>query len=83
MLEEVLTQAQQIGMISEDFYYLLTSLDAHTVDLHSFKVLKTGSDKIIYCLGRCSFPLGFIMSKYCERFRTARSTLKNPELFQF
>ena len=43
MIEEVLTQAQQIGMISEDFYYLLTSLDAHTVDLHSFKVLKTGS----------------------------------------
>ena len=25
------------GMVSEDFYYLLTSLDAHTVDLHSFK----------------------------------------------
>ena len=50
MIEEVLTQAQQIGMISEDFYYLLTSLDAHTVDLHSFKVLKTGSDKMIYCL---------------------------------
>ena len=38
MIEEVLTQAQQIGMMSEDFYYLLTSLDAHTVDLHSFKV---------------------------------------------
>ena len=39
MIEEVLTQAQQIGMMSEDFYYLLTSLDAHTVDLHSFKVI--------------------------------------------
>ena len=38
MIEEVLTQAQQIGMMSEDFYYLLTSLDAHTVDLHAFKV---------------------------------------------
>ena len=72
MIEEVLTQAQQIGMISEDFYYLLTSLDAHTVDLHSFKVLKMGSDKITYCLGRYSFPLGFIMSKYRERFGSAK-----------
>ena len=72
MIEEVLTQAQQIGMISEDFYYLLTSLDAHTVDLHSFKVLKTGSDKMIYCLGIYFCPLGFIMSKYRERFGTAK-----------
>ena len=24
-------------MVSEDHFYLLTSLDAHTVDLHSFK----------------------------------------------
>ena len=38
IIEEVLTQAQQIGMVSEDHFYLLTSLDAHTVDLHSFKV---------------------------------------------
>ena len=30
-------KAQQIGMVSEDHFYLLTSLDAHTVDLHSFK----------------------------------------------
>ena len=37
IIGDVLTQAQQIGMVSEDFYYLLTSLDAHTVDLHSFK----------------------------------------------
>ena len=37
VIEEVLTQAQQIGMVSEDYYYLLTSLDAHTVDLSSFK----------------------------------------------
>ncbi len=35
---EVLKQAQQIGMVSEDYYYLLTSLDAHTVDLEDFKV---------------------------------------------
>ena len=38
IIQEVLIQAQQIGMVSEDYYYLLTSLDAHTVDLHSFKV---------------------------------------------
>ena len=37
IIEDVLTQAQQIGMVSEDYYYLLTSLDAHTVDLSSFK----------------------------------------------
>lgn len=34
---EVLKQAQQVGMISQEYYYLLTSLDAHTVDLEDFK----------------------------------------------
>ena len=38
MIREVLIQAQQIGMMSEEYYYLLTSIDAHTVDLHRFKV---------------------------------------------
>ena len=32
--------------------------------------LKTGSDKIIYWLGRYCFLLGFIMSKQCERLLT-------------
>ena len=38
IIREVLIQAQQIGMMSEDYYYMLTSIDAHTVDLHNFKV---------------------------------------------
>ena len=38
IIGEVLTQAQQIGMISEDHFYLLTSLDTHTVDMSGFKV---------------------------------------------
>lgn len=42
MIREVLIQAQQIGMMSEEYYYLLTSIDAHTVDLHRFKVKSRG-----------------------------------------
>ena len=41
IIGEVLTQAQQIGMISEDHFYLLTSLDTHTVDMSGFKVKTT------------------------------------------
>ena len=41
-LFEVMTQAQQIGMVSEDYFYMLTSVDAHTVDLSNFKVCETG-----------------------------------------
>ena len=40
-LFEVMTQAQQIGMVSEDYFYMLTSVDAHTVDLSNFKVCET------------------------------------------
>ena len=39
-LEKVLIQAQQVSIVSESYYYLLTSLDAHTVDLEPFKVLE-------------------------------------------
>jgi len=37
ILAEVLQQAQQVGLISQGYYFLLTSLDAHTVDLEDFK----------------------------------------------
>ena len=38
MMVEVLTQAQQVSIVSETYYYLLTSLDSHTVDLEPFTV---------------------------------------------
>ena len=37
-LGEVLKQAQQVGMIAEWYFFLLTTLDAHTIDLEDFKV---------------------------------------------
>jgi len=37
ILEEVLRQCQQVGLISQGYYFLLTSLDAHTVNLENFK----------------------------------------------
>jgi len=37
ILEEVLKQCQQVGLISQGYYFLLTSLDAHTVNLENFK----------------------------------------------
>ena len=37
ILEDVLKQCQQVGLISQDYYFLLTSLDGHTVDLEDFK----------------------------------------------
>ena len=39
IIGEVLTQALQVGAVSEGYYYLITSLDAHTVDLEAFKVI--------------------------------------------
>ena len=37
ILEEVLIQSQQVGLVSQGFYFFLTSLDAHTVHLENFK----------------------------------------------
>ena len=37
ILEEVLKQSQQVGLVSQGFYFFLTSLDAHTVNLEDFK----------------------------------------------
>merc|ERR1740128_1047105 len=37
ILAEVLKQSQQVGLISQGFYFLLTSLDVHTVNLEDFK----------------------------------------------
>lgn len=37
-LQEILKQAQQVGLMSDDKFYLLTNLDAHTLNLEDFKV---------------------------------------------
>ena len=37
ILAEVLKQCQQVGLISHGYYFLLSSLDAHTVNLDDFK----------------------------------------------
>merc|ERR1711892_1085362 len=34
---DVLKQAQQVGLISQGYFFLLTSLDAHTVNLEDYK----------------------------------------------
>ena len=37
IMGEVLDQAQQVGMTSSEYNYLLTGLDAHTVNLNRFR----------------------------------------------
>ena len=37
ILGDVLMQAQQVGTISQGYFYLLTSLDAHVVNLDNYK----------------------------------------------
>ena len=37
ILAEVLKQSQQVGLISQGYFFLLTSLDVHTVNLDDFK----------------------------------------------
>ena len=37
ILADVLMQAQQVGLISTGYYFLLTSLDAHVVELENYK----------------------------------------------
>lgn len=37
ILADVLMQAQQVGLISTGYFFLLTSLDAHVVDLENYK----------------------------------------------
>ena len=44
-VRDVLLQAQQVGLVAEGYYYLITNLDAHTLNLEEFKVknwLQTG-----------------------------------------
>ena len=49
----------------------LNSSNNYSKSCGELSLLKAGSDKIIYWLGRYSFLLGFIMSKKCERLRNA------------
>ena len=44
---DVLKQAQQVGLISEGYYYLITSLDAHTLNMEEFKVCSVRDYKIM------------------------------------
>ncbi|XP_030751946.1 glutamate receptor ionotropic, kainate 2-like isoform X2 [Sitophilus oryzae] len=37
VLEEVLTQAQQVGIMTDDYYYILTNLDMGAINLEPFK----------------------------------------------
>ena len=37
-VRDVLLQAQQVGLVAEGYYYLITNLDAHTLNLEEFKV---------------------------------------------
>jgi hypothetical protein len=47
-----------------DRFGLMSSVKFYKTEILTFKhLLKTGSDKMIYWLGRYSFILGFIMSK--------------------
>ncbi|XP_044732050.1 glutamate receptor ionotropic, kainate 2-like isoform X2 [Chrysoperla carnea] len=36
-LFKILTQAQQVGMISDHYHYIITTLDMHTIDLEPFQ----------------------------------------------
>lgn len=37
ILFDVLIQAQQVGLMSDDHSYIITNLDLHTIDLDPFK----------------------------------------------
>ena len=56
-IKEVLIQAQQVSLVAEGYYYLLTSLDSHTVDLEPFKVNNITKEQ---------FEI-IILSTYCVR----------------
>ena len=47
ILVEVLREAQQVSIVSETYFYLLTSLDSHTVDLEPFTVRNRNKTHII------------------------------------
>lgn len=36
-LPEILLQAQEVGMITEDYHFIISSLDMHTLDLEQFQ----------------------------------------------
>lgn len=37
ILEEVLTQAQQVGLMTHEHYFIITNLDFHTINLYPFQ----------------------------------------------
>ena len=42
VLPDVLKQSQQVGLISDGYSFLLTSLDSHTLDMEEYKVDNMG-----------------------------------------
>ncbi len=42
ILAEVLKQAQQVGLVSEEYFYLVTSMDFHTAEMENLRVRRGG-----------------------------------------
>lgn len=40
-LEEILKQAQQIGLMTHEHHYIITNLDMHTVELNPYQYSET------------------------------------------
>ena len=62
-LVEVLKQAQQVSIVSETYFYLLTSLDSHTVDLEPFTVSMENKIMIVVIVKKINIKMCILWSE--------------------
>lgn len=71
-LAEILKQAQQVGLLIEKYEFIITNLDAHTIDLEPFQY----SDASI-TLVRMIDTTSAILTEYAEYLKKSSSAEKN------
>lgn len=83
-LSEILKQAQQVGLLTEDHQFIITSLDMHTIDLEPFQHSGsniTGVRLIVPEDSMVSQVTDFFAEKYAEKMEREKeknSREKNP-----
>lgn len=73
-LSEILTQAQQIGLLIDKYQFIITNLDAHTIDLEPFQYSDAG-----ITLVQMVDTSSAILADYMEYLKKAAAAEKSGE----
>lgn len=79
-LIEILTQAQQIGLMTNKHHYLITNLDAHILDLEPFQYSETNITAVNQnCF---SFQIFIILIQFTDQITRQRKQRKCNENYK-